>query len=101
MSAAAAAQDEMIATGLAAGESLGSMVGKSDELRESMMRLAIGRVRREQAEGHRVCEHAVGVPSEIKTVIKAEKEECDRRAARCAVGDRGDAGLRRASRSTR
>ncbi|MGA6223464.1 phage tail protein [Streptomyces umbrinus] len=75
MSAAAAAQDEMIATGLAAGESLGSMVGKSDELRESMMRLATDAFDGNKAKATEYVNTLLGVPSEIKTMITAEKEE--------------------------
>ena len=75
MSAAAAAQDEMIATGLAAGESLGSMVGKSDELRESMMRLATDAFDGNKAKATEYVNTLLGVPSEVKTLIKAEKDE--------------------------
>ncbi|MEV7140770.1 phage tail protein [Streptomyces tauricus] len=75
MSAAAKSQDEMIASGLAAGESLGSMVGKSDELRESMMRLATDAFDGNKAKATEYVNTLLGVPSEIKTMIEAEKDE--------------------------
>lgn len=75
MSAASAAQDELIASGLAAGESLGSMTKKSDELRETMMRLATEAFDGNKAKAREYVNELLGVPSEIKTLIKAEKEE--------------------------
>ncbi|CAM5434750.1 hypothetical protein SGLAM104S_09026 [Streptomyces glaucescens] len=75
MSAAAAAHDEMIASGLAAGESLGSMTSKSDELRTSMMKLATEAFGGNTVKAREYVNTLLGVPSEINTLIKAEKEE--------------------------
>ncbi|MDX2513826.1 phage tail protein [Streptomyces stelliscabiei] len=75
MSAAAAAQDELIASGLAAGDSLGSMTKKSEELRETMMRLATDAFDGNKAKATDYVNTLLGVPSEIKTLIKAEKDE--------------------------
>ncbi|MFJ1667353.1 phage tail protein [Streptomyces bottropensis] len=75
MSAASAAQDELIASGLAAGESLGSMTKKSEELRETMMRLATDAFDGNKAKAREYVNELLGVPSEIKTLIKAEKDE--------------------------
>jgi hypothetical protein len=75
MSSAAKAHDEMIAAGLAAGESLGSMVGKSDQLRSSMMRLATDAFGGNKKAATEYVNTLLGVPGEIKTVIKAERQE--------------------------
>jgi hypothetical protein len=74
MSAAAKAQDEMIASGLAAGESLGSMTRKSGELRESMLRLATDAFDGNKKKAQDYVNTLLGTPSEIKTLIKLEKE---------------------------
>jgi hypothetical protein len=74
MSAAAKAHDEMLAAGLAAGESLGSMTSKSDQLRAEMMRLATATLgSKEKARDY--VNTLLGVPGEIKTVIKAERQQ--------------------------
>ncbi|MFE1205638.1 phage tail protein [Streptomyces sp. NPDC058762] len=78
MSKAAAAQDEMIATGLAAGESLGSMTQKSEELRETMMRLATDAFDGNKQKATEYVNTLLGVPGEITTMVKAEKEEAVR-----------------------
>ncbi|MFI9154483.1 phage tail protein [Streptomyces sp. NPDC053367] len=75
MSAAAAAQDELIASGLAAGESLGSMTKKSSELREEMMRLALEAFDGNKQKATEYVNTLLGIPSDIKTMITAEKEE--------------------------
>ncbi|MFF6781452.1 phage tail protein [Streptomyces sp. NPDC012510] len=75
MSAAAAAQDELIASGLAAGESLGSMTKKSDELRETMMRLATDAFDGNKAKATDYVNTLLGMPGEIKTLVKLEREE--------------------------
>jgi hypothetical protein len=75
MSAAAKAHDEMLAAGLAAGESLGSMTSKSDQLRSSMMKLATDAFDGNKKKATEYVNTLLGVPSEIKTVIKAERAE--------------------------
>jgi hypothetical protein len=75
MSAAAKSQDELIATGLAAGESLGSMTKKSDELRETMMRLAVDAFDGNKAKAREYVNELLGVPGDIKTLVKLEREE--------------------------
>lgn len=74
MSTAAKAHDEMLAAGLAAGESLGSMTSKSDALRGEMMRLAAATLGSKKAAEEYV-NKLLGVPGEIKTVVKAERQE--------------------------
>lgn len=75
MSAAAKSHDEMVAAGLAAGESLGSMTGKSDQLRASMMRLATDAFDGNKKKATEYVNTLLGVPSEVKTMIRAEKAE--------------------------
>lgn len=75
MSQAAAAQDEFIAAGLAAGESLGSMTKKSEELRETMMRLATDAFDGNKQKATDYVNTLLGTPSEIKTLVKLEREE--------------------------
>jgi hypothetical protein len=75
MSTAAKAQDELIASGLAAGDSLGSMTKKSDELRTTMMRLATDAFDGNKKKAREYVNELLGVPSEIKTLIKAEKDQ--------------------------
>lgn len=74
MSQAAKAQDEMIASGLAAGESLSSMTKKSGELRESMMRLALDAFDGNKAKATEYVNTLLGVPGDIKTLVKLERE---------------------------
>lgn len=74
MSDAAKSADEMIASGLAAGESLGSMVAKSDRLRESMIALATDAFDGNTKKAEEYVNALLGTPSEITTLIKAEKE---------------------------
>ncbi|MFI6854482.1 hypothetical protein [Streptomyces sp. NPDC050416] len=74
MSAAAKAHDEMLAAGLAAGESLGSMTSKSDQLRAKMMQLATATLgSKEKARDY--VNTLLGAPGEIKTVVKLERQE--------------------------
>lgn len=75
MSTAAKAQDELIASGLAAGESLGSMTQKSSELRESMMRLAVDAFDGNKQKATEYVNTLLGVPGDIKTLVKLEREE--------------------------
>ncbi|HEY9470691.1 MAG TPA: hypothetical protein VIQ76_13870, partial [Propionibacteriaceae bacterium] len=75
MSAAAKAHDEMIASGLAAGESLGSMTKKSDKLRGSMMRLATDAFDGNKKKATEYVNTLLGVPGEIATAVKLEKDE--------------------------
>jgi len=74
MSAAAKSQDEMIASGLAAGESLGSMTKKSDELRSTMMRLATDAFDGNKKKATEYVNTLLGTPGEIKTLVKLERE---------------------------
>jgi hypothetical protein len=74
MSSAAKAHDEMIAAGLAAGESLGSMTSKSDQLRAKMMQLATATLgSKEKARDY--VNTLLGAPGEIKTAVKLERQE--------------------------
>ena len=75
MSEAAKARDELIASGLAAGDSLGSMTKKSDELRESMLKLATDAFDGNKKKAQEYVNTLLGTPSEITTLIKAEKDE--------------------------
>lgn len=74
MSQAAKSQDELIASGLAAGESLASMTQKSSELRESMMRLATEAFGGNTRAATEYVNKLLGVPGDIKTLVKLERE---------------------------
>lgn len=75
MSAAAKSQDELIAAGLAAGESLESMTGKSERLRGEMMRLAVEAFDGNKKKATEYVNTLLGVPGDIKTLVKLEREE--------------------------
>ncbi|GHF57780.1 phage tail protein [Streptomyces griseosporeus] len=75
MSAAAKAHDEMIAASIAAGDSLGSMMKKSDELRSSMMRLATEAFDGNTKKAQEFVNTLLGTPESIKTLVKAETSE--------------------------
>jgi len=75
MSAAAKGHDEMVASGLAAGESLAAMTSKSDKLRSTMMRLATEAFGGNKKAAEEYVNKLLGVPSEVKTMIKAERQE--------------------------
>jgi hypothetical protein len=75
MSAAAAAHDEMLASGVAAGESLGSMTKRSDELRSSMMKLATEAFDGNKQKATEYVNTLLGMPGEIKTMVKLERQE--------------------------
>jgi hypothetical protein len=74
MSAAAKAHDEMLSAGLAAGESLGSMGQKSDDLRTKMLELATATMGSKQ-KAEEYVNTLLGTPSEIKTMIELERQE--------------------------
>ncbi|MFE8961739.1 hypothetical protein [Streptomyces iakyrus] len=74
MSTAAKAHDEMIAAGLAAGDSLGSMTSKSDQLRAEMMRLATATLGSKE-KAREYVDTLLGAPGEIKTAVKLERQE--------------------------
>jgi hypothetical protein len=74
MSAAAKSQDELIASGLAAGNSFDSMVGKSESLRTSMMKLATDAFDGNTAKARTYVNTLLGTPKEVKTLIKVERE---------------------------
>jgi hypothetical protein len=75
MSQAAAAQDEMIATGLAAGDSLETMTGKSNKLRGEMMRLATEAFDGNKKKAREYINTLLGTPESITTLIRAEKDQ--------------------------
>lgn len=75
MSAAAQAQDELIASGLAAGDSLASMKGKSDELRASMMALAVDAFDGNRQKATEYVNTLLGVPGSIETAVRLEREQ--------------------------
>lgn len=75
MSQAAKGHDEMVASGLAAGESLQSMTTKSDKLRTTMMRLATEAFGGNTKAATEYVNKLLGIPSEVKTLIKAERQE--------------------------
>jgi hypothetical protein len=75
MSAASAAQDELLASGIAAGDSLGSMTKKSEELRAEMMRLAVDAFDGNKKKAREYVDELLGTPSDIKTLVKLEREE--------------------------
>jgi hypothetical protein len=75
MSAAAKSQDEMIAAGLAAGESMESMAGKSDKLRASMMTLATQAFDGNRQKALDYVNTLLGTPEDIKTIITLERQD--------------------------
>lgn len=75
MTQAARSQDELIASGLAAGESLGSMTKKSSELRAEMMTLATEAFGGNKKAAEEYVNTLLGAPSEMKTLVKLEREE--------------------------
>lgn len=75
MSQAAKSQDELIASGLAAGDSLSSMTKKSSELREEMMRLATDAFDGNKKKAEEYVNVLLGTPESITTLVKAERED--------------------------
>ncbi|MET7944291.1 phage tail protein [Streptomyces sp. NPDC005302] len=75
MSQAAKAQDEMIASGIAAGDSLSSMTKKSGELRGEMLKLATEAFDGNKKKATEYVNTLLGAPSEIKTLVRLEREE--------------------------
>ncbi|MFE4697153.1 phage tail protein [Streptomyces sp. NPDC056738] len=75
MSAAAKANDEMIASGVAANESLASMTEKSSTLRTEMMKLATEGFDGNKKKATEYVNTLLGTPESITTLIKAEKAE--------------------------
>ncbi|NEB14212.1 hypothetical protein G3I32_36215 [Streptomyces coelicoflavus] len=74
MSAAAKAHDEMIASGLAAGESMGSMTEKSEGLRAKMLELA-GQTGMTDQEAREYVNTLLGTPESIATVVELERQD--------------------------
>lgn len=74
MSAAAKAHDEMMAAGLAAGDSLSSMTKKSDTLRAEMLRLAES-TGMTDAQAREYVNTLLGTPGEVKTAVRLERQD--------------------------
>ncbi|MGW4950673.1 hypothetical protein [Streptomyces parvulus] len=74
MSAAAKAHDEMLASGLAAGESLASMTGKSETLRAKMLELA-GQTGMTDREAQEYVNTLLGTPEDIRTNVILERQD--------------------------
>ncbi|WP_432162336.1 hypothetical protein [Streptomyces tendae] len=74
MSAAAKAHDELLSSGLAAGESLGSMTEKSEQLRATMIKLAT-QTGMTDAEAREYVNTLLGTPDSIRTTVELEKQE--------------------------
>ncbi|PAK25786.1 hypothetical protein CJD44_14240 [Streptomyces sp. alain-838] len=74
MSAAAKAHDEMLASGLEAGESMASMTGKSETLRGEMLRLAQQTGMTDQ-EAQQYVNTLVGTPEDIRTQVILERQD--------------------------
>lgn len=75
---AAQSQDELIATGIAAGDSFEVMAGKSDKLRASMLTLATQAFDGNKKKATEYVNTLLGTPSEIKTLIQVEREQAMR-----------------------
>jgi hypothetical protein len=75
MSAAAKSQDEFIAAGVAANDSLASMTEKSSALRTEMTKLATEAFDGNKKKAQEYVNTLLGAPSEIKTLVKLEREE--------------------------
>ncbi|MFE2046356.1 PspA/IM30 family protein [Streptomyces sp. NPDC059477] len=74
MSQAAAANDEMLASGLAAGESLASMTERSETLRATMLELAEA-TGMSDTEAQEYVNTLLGTPESIRTDIILERED--------------------------
>ncbi|WP_328657866.1 hypothetical protein [Streptomyces sp. NBC_00334] len=74
MSAAAKAHDELLASGLAAGESLASMTGKSEQLRETMLRLA-KQTGMTDTQARDYVNTLIGTPDDIQTTVILERQD--------------------------
>ncbi|MFD4259954.1 PspA/IM30 family protein [Streptomyces sp. NPDC058534] len=74
MSAAAKAHDEMLASGLAAGESLASMTGKSETLRAKMLELASATGMSDR-EAQEYVNTLLGTPEDIRTNVILERQD--------------------------
>lgn len=75
MSQVAKAHDDMVTAGVAAGESLGSMTSKSDQLRTTMMKLATDAFDGNRAKATQYVNTLLGVPGQIKTLVELEREQ--------------------------
>ena len=75
MSAAAKAQDELLASGVAAGGSLESMTQKSSKLRETMLKLATDAFDGNKKKAQEYINTLLGTPDKITTLVKAEKDQ--------------------------
>uniref|UniRef100_UPI003D726969 phage tail protein n=1 Tax=Streptomyces sp. 1222.5 TaxID=1881026 RepID=UPI003D726969 len=73
-SQAAKSQDEFIATGVAANDSLGSMVKRSDELRATMVKLATEAFDGNKVKAREYVNTLLGTPSSIKTMVELERK---------------------------
>ncbi|MCL8016967.1 hypothetical protein [Streptomyces sp. AS02] len=78
MSAASKAQDELIVSGVAAGESFKSMTGKSQELRGEMMRLATQAFGGNKKAATEYVNTLLGTPEFVQSTIRLEKAEAER-----------------------
>jgi hypothetical protein len=74
MTKAAQSQDELIASGIAAGDSFETMTGKTDKLRASMLTLATQAFDGNKQKATEYVNTLLGVPSEVETLIKAETQ---------------------------
>ncbi|MEU5742077.1 hypothetical protein ABZ784_29300 [Streptomyces tendae] len=71
---AAQSQDELIASGIAAGDSFETMTGKTDKLRASMLTLATQAFDGNKKKATEYVNALLGVPSEVETLIRAETQ---------------------------
>lgn len=75
MSQAAAAQDELLVSGMAAGESFETLVGKTDKLRDSMLELATKAFDGNRQKAVDYVNTLLGTPEQVKTTITLERQE--------------------------
>ncbi|MDQ0831938.1 hypothetical protein QF032_003782 [Streptomyces achromogenes] len=75
MSAAAKAQDELLASGVAAGGSLESMTQKSNTLRATMLKLATDAFDGNKKKAQEYVNTLLGTPDKITTLVKAERAD--------------------------
>ncbi|MGW5429948.1 phage tail protein [Streptomyces sp. NPDC004059] len=75
MSEAAKSQDELIASGVAAGDSLASMVKKSGELRTEMLKLATQAFDGNKKKAQEYVNTLLGTPKDIKTLVELERKD--------------------------
>jgi hypothetical protein len=75
MRAAAKSRDELVTSGIAAGDSLQTMTAKSEKLRSEMMRLALEAFDGNKKKAREYTNELLGTPDSIETLVKLERAD--------------------------